>query len=86
MTGDVFGAGTDANVFLNLYGEFGDTGERQLKESDNMNKFERNQVGVEVFDISDYRRSNCSCIAEVFQAGTRLQAAFTVFQSFDMNV
>ena len=44
VTGDVFGAGTDANVFINLTGEFGDTGERQLKDSNNMNKFERNQV------------------------------------------
>ncbi len=44
VTGDVWGAGTDANVFINLYGEYGDTGERQLKDSDNINKFERNQV------------------------------------------
>ena len=45
VTGDVFGAGTDANVFINLTGEFGDTGERHLKDSNtNMNKFERNQV------------------------------------------
>lgn len=43
-TGDVFGAGTDANVFVNIYGENGDTGERQLKESQNRNKFERNSV------------------------------------------
>ena len=44
VTGDIWGAGTDANVFINLYGEFGDTGERHLKDSDNINKFERNQV------------------------------------------
>ena len=44
VTGDVWGAGTDANVFVNLYGEYGDTGERHLKDSDNINKFERNQV------------------------------------------
>jgi len=45
FTGDVYGAGTDANVFLNLYGDNGDTGERQLKDSStNMNKYERNQV------------------------------------------
>lgn len=43
-TGDVRGAGTDANVFINLYGENGDTGERQLKQSENINKFERGQV------------------------------------------
>ena len=44
VTGDILGAGTDANVFINVYGEFGDTGERHLKDSDNINKFERNQV------------------------------------------
>lgn len=45
FTGDKRFAGTDANVFVNLYGVKGDTGERQLKDSDtNMNKYERNQV------------------------------------------
>ncbi|XP_048360273.1 lipoxygenase homology domain-containing protein 1 [Sphaerodactylus townsendi] len=41
-TGDIFGCGTDANVFLTIYGDLGDTGERQLSSSSNyMNKFER---------------------------------------------
>lgn len=44
FTGDMLGAGTDANVFINIYGESGDTGERYLKNSDNLNKFERGQV------------------------------------------
>lgn len=44
FTGDERGAGTDANVFINITGEFGDTGERPLKKSQNMNKFERKQV------------------------------------------
>lgn len=44
FTGDMLGAGTDANVFINIYGENGDTGERYLKNSDNLNKFERGQV------------------------------------------
>lgn len=44
FTGDMLGAGTDANVFINIYGENGDTGERYLKNSDNLNKFERAQV------------------------------------------
>ena len=44
FTGDVFGAGTDANVFVNLTGEYGDTGEREMKKSNNVNKFERKQV------------------------------------------
>ena len=45
-TGDVRGAGTDANVFINMSGEYGDTGPRKLEDSSthSMNKFERNQV------------------------------------------
>lgn len=44
FTGDMLGAGTDANVYINIYGENGDTGERLLWNSDNINKFERGQV------------------------------------------
>lgn len=44
-TGDIFGAGTDASVFLTIYGDLGDAGERKLSKSEtNMNKFERAQV------------------------------------------
>ncbi|CAK8676643.1 unnamed protein product [Clavelina lepadiformis] len=43
-TGDKYGAGTNSNVFLTLYGESGDSGERKLEKSNNFNKFERNQV------------------------------------------
>lgn len=49
-TGKTSGAGTDANVFINLYGEKHDSGERQLKDSaDNMNKFETGSVSNDVF-------------------------------------
>ena len=44
-TSDKFGAGTDANVFCNIFGEMGDTGERPLsKSANNRNKFERKNV------------------------------------------
>ena len=47
FTGDVKGAGTDANVFITIYGEYGDTGERQLGKSEtHSNKFERKNVSV----------------------------------------
>ncbi|KAH9519113.1 Lipoxygenase y domain-containing protein 1 [Bulinus truncatus] len=53
-TGDVSYAGTDANVFVTLYGENGDTGERHLKDSaTNMNKFERNQEDVFIIKAVD---------------------------------
>lgn len=50
MTGDLNGAGTDANVFLTIYGDLGDTGERKLGKSEtNNNKFERGCVRKSLF-------------------------------------
>nr|XP_029494200.1 lipoxygenase homology domain-containing protein 1-like [Oncorhynchus nerka] len=46
FTGDMLGAGTDANVYINIYGENGDTGERLLRKSGNLNKFESGQEDV----------------------------------------
>ena len=44
-TGKKSGAGTDANVFLDIFGEQGDTGERPLSKSKtNRNKFEKGNV------------------------------------------
>jgi len=44
-TGDKRGAGTDANVFVNVFGGRGDTGDRPLlKSKENFNKFERKNV------------------------------------------
>ena len=43
FTGDKWGAGTDANVLVAMTGELGDSGERELRDSGNVNKFERNQ-------------------------------------------
>ncbi len=45
FTGDVLRAGTDSNVFITLFGDFGDSGEKKLVKSEtHVNKFERNQV------------------------------------------
>ena len=47
FTGDVKGAGTDANVFLTLFGQYGDSGERQLSKSEtHTDKFERGKVNI----------------------------------------
>ena len=43
-TGDKFMGGTNANVFLTMYGDKGDSGEKKLVKSQHMDKFERNQV------------------------------------------
>lgn len=46
-TGDVLGAGTDANVFIVIFGEHGDSGELALKNSETYkDKFERNHTDV----------------------------------------
>ena len=46
-TGDKRGTGTNANIFLNIFGELGDTGDRPLEKSkSNRDKFERNQVSL----------------------------------------
>ncbi|CAF3251609.1 unnamed protein product [Rotaria sp. Silwood2] len=50
-TGNKTGAGTDANVFINIYGEYGDTGVRLLEYSlQNKNKFEKNQVDTFIIE------------------------------------
>lgn len=49
-TSNITGAGTDANVFVSLFGPNGDSGELELKKSEtNTNKFEKNKTDVFVF-------------------------------------
>ena len=43
-TGDNFMAGTNANVFITLFGDINNSSDRKLVKSQNMDKFERNQV------------------------------------------
>uniref|UniRef100_A0A8C9YR90 Lipoxygenase homology PLAT domains 1 n=1 Tax=Sander lucioperca TaxID=283035 RepID=A0A8C9YR90_SANLU len=50
FTGTMWGAGTDANVYINIYGEIGDTGERRLRKANNLNKFEKGQE--DIFNIT----------------------------------
>lgn len=51
VTGDKFGCGTDANIFLTLIGDRGDSGERKLVNSEtHKDKFERGNVS-ELFEI-----------------------------------
>ncbi|XP_028915161.1 lipoxygenase homology domain-containing protein 1 [Ornithorhynchus anatinus] len=53
-TGDIPGAGTDANVFITIYGDLGDTGERFLGKSENsMNKFERGKDDTFIIEAAD---------------------------------
>ena len=43
-TGKKHNAGTNANVYMMMYGERGDTGKRKLLKSNNKNKFAEGQV------------------------------------------
>ena len=53
-TGDIRGAGTDANVFVQIYGEQGDTGKLQLRTAENTkNKFERGRTDQFVLEAVD---------------------------------
>ena len=52
QTGDKRGCGTDANVFLLIFGQNGSSGELALKESkNNSDKFERGQTDVFSFKM-----------------------------------
>ena len=56
-TGDRWGAGTDANVYISIYGTKGDTGKRLLSKPGNC--FERNQTdefGVQAVEIGDVQK------------------------------
>jgi hypothetical protein len=56
-TGDRPGAGTDANVFIWIYGEKGDSGKKLLEKPGN--NFERNQTddfGLELVDLGEIKK------------------------------
>ena len=49
FTGNLPGAGTDANVFLNIFGDRDKSKERKLDQSEtNKDKFERARVSLNV--------------------------------------
>ncbi len=56
-TSDIRGAGTDSDIFITIYGEKGDSGERLLDNS--QNNFERNQVSAVWWCLESCRRSPC---------------------------
>ncbi|RTG90643.1 uncharacterized protein DC041_0002340 [Schistosoma bovis] len=59
ITGDKVYAGTDASVYITLFGENGDSGERKLTKSlTHRNKFERGQTDVFQLEIVDLGKIN----------------------------
>lgn len=58
ITGDEKGAGTDANVFITIYGSNGDSGKRQLRQKFR-NLFEREQTDrflLEMLDMGELQK------------------------------
>lgn len=63
-TGNVSFAGTNANVFVTLFGELGDSGEKGLIKSEtNLDKFERNKM--------DRFKVQCADLGELFKLKIR---------------
>lgn len=52
VTGDLWNAGTEANVYVTIYGKYGDTGVRQLYHP-SLRKFHMGQVSYS-FSVSVY--------------------------------
>ena len=60
FTGDDSKAGTDANVYIQIFGECGDTGYRKLMGSKtNSNKFERGNVSFSIIITLKAPRKKC---------------------------
>uniref|UniRef100_A0A2K5ZXC7 Lipoxygenase homology domain-containing protein 1 n=2 Tax=Mandrillus leucophaeus TaxID=9568 RepID=A0A2K5ZXC7_MANLE len=58
-TGDIIGAGTDADVFINIFGEYGDTGERRLEnEKDNFEKGAEDRFILDAPDLGQLMKIN----------------------------
>ncbi|TNN50203.1 Lipoxygenase y domain-containing protein 1 [Liparis tanakae] len=57
FTADVKGSGTDADVFINIFGEFGNTGERRLNnEKNNFEKGTEDKFTIEAPNLGKVRK------------------------------
>lgn len=91
ITGDVKGAGTDANVFITIYGVNGDSGQRHLRQKFR-NLFERGRTDrfvLEMLDLGELLRvkvehdnsgSNCGWYLECVEVTNTANSVTTIFQ------
>lgn len=91
ITGDVKGAGTDANVSVTIFGVNGDSGKRQLRQK-LRNLFERGRTDrflVEMLDLGellrikvehDNRGSSCGWYLECIEVTNTANSVTTIFQ------
>lgn len=91
ITGDVKSAGTDANVFVTIYGVNGDSGRRQLRQKFR-NLFERGRTDrfvLEMLDLGELLRIkvehdgssfNCGWFLECVEVTNTANSVTTIFQ------
>ncbi|KAL8204245.1 UNVERIFIED_CONTAM: Lipoxygenase y domain-containing protein 1 [Gekko kuhli] len=59
FTGDVNGSGTDADVFINIFGQYGDTGERKLdNDNDNFERAQEDKFTLDAPNLGRLRKIN----------------------------
>ena len=59
-TGDLFQAGTDADVYLKIFGKKGDSDKVMLRQANNTsNKFERGQIDKFTLQFADLGKVSC---------------------------
>ncbi|XP_070308521.1 lipoxygenase homology domain-containing protein 1-like [Odocoileus virginianus] len=81
-TGDVIGAGTDADVFINIFGEYGDTGERRLEnEKDNFEKGAEDKFMLDAPDLGQLIKINVGHNNKGASAGWFLSKGLSLLQS-----
>ena len=91
ITGDVKGAGTDANVFLTIYGVNGDSGKRHLRQKFR-NLFERGRTErfvLETLDLGELLRvkvehdnsgNHCGWYLECVEVTNTVNSVTTIFR------
>ena len=56
ITGDRRGAGTSANVSVTIYGDNGDTGDRDLEPKNSFSRYSTEEFGIEAVDLGPIQR------------------------------
>ena len=83
-TGDIRGAGTDANVYIHIFGKKGDAGRLPLRQSENTkNKFEKGRADMFTVEAVDIGKVSIGIVASYVQCE---QALCSVDQEFDDSI
>ena len=84
-TGDIRGAGTDANVYIHIFGKNGDTGRLPLRQSENTkNKFEKGRADMFTVEAVDIGKVSIGMMASYVPRCE--QALCSIDQEFDVSI